>query len=237
MTSLLIPFIVAAVVFELVVGVRLVLLARQTRGLAERLWGWAWLLDALSQGGAALSSELLSGTPAYVLGVAMAGVGSASLSLLAVGIWQVFRAEERWMAWLIGAGLVLLTVTFTALALSGGIVSTDGTRPPMTWINRVLGCVLLAWGAIECWLAYLASAKQLRLGLVEPLRVVRFQLWGASAVFLLTFLLLLIARDVVGLPNTLVRTLQPILAFLSVVGMWLTYFPPRWMQRRFGRGA
>lgn len=229
------PLLLAAVVIEATIGLRLVMLSRRTRGLAERLWGWAWLLDAISQGGGAVGEAAFEGLWATVNETAMAGLGSTSLACLAVGIWQIFRPEERWLAAVIGAGLFILALTFFVLSFTGGVVSSGTERSAMSWVNRGLGCVLLGWGAMECGLAYQASAKQRRLGLVEPLLVLRFQLWGVSALLILIFLLLLIGRDLLGIPNIVVRTLQPVLAFFSGVGTWITFFPPEWLKRRFDR--
>lgn len=240
MAPILLSMVIVAVLMELVIGVRLIRLSRRTGGLAEALWGWAWVFDGTSQAGAELTKPFAGALWAEVSQGIFATLGSASLACLAVSIWFVFRPDQRGLRYLVTAlsgFLVLALLMFVAL---GHVIVPDGDgMRVMRWINRTVACTLLAWGFVESTLAYRASQKQREIGLVDPLVVVRFRLWSVSAASLLVFLVLLIAKDTVGRDapvfwESVVRFAQAPLAFLAVSCMWLTFFPTEGMHRRFG---
>ncbi len=240
MTPILLALVILAVSMELFIGVRLIRLARRTGGVPEALWGWAWVLDGVSQVGAELAKPFAGAWWADVgLGVFTA-LGSGALVFLAVSIWFVFRPDERSLRYLVTAlsgALVLSLMTFVALG-HVTLPEGDGMRV-MRWINRTVAGALLAWGFVESTWAHQASLRQLRLGLVTPLEVLRFRLWSVAAASLAAFLALLIAKDTLGrgspeLWEAIVRIAQPLLAFLAVGCMWLTFFPTAGMHRRFG---
>jgi len=236
MTAVQLVFIIIVVVLELVIGIRLIQLARRSRGWAESFWGWAWVLDALSQAGAELAKKVEHATVGSVLEWFFAGMGSASIMCLGLGIWLVFRPEERAVRTLLAFALSALSVTYLTLMVAGdaplrefGVTASRA----MTWTNRSAACLFLAWGVVESLLAYASSARQERLGLATRLQTMRFQFWSVSGSAILLFLLILISRDVLGTPRAVVRAAQPILALIAVSAMWLTFFPPHWMEERY----
>ncbi|MEM6531021.1 MAG: hypothetical protein AAF654_00290 [Myxococcota bacterium] len=231
--SLFAVLVLAAVLMELLIGIRLVALSLRTGGLPERLWGVAWILDATSQGGAELT-RLVVDTPAFVpLNAFTAALGSGAIVSLLAGIWLVFRAEVHWMRWFVAALAFALGAVFVALLFQGQVAKFPGQpAPAMTWVNRVTAAGLLLYGGVETTLAYRASERRLRLGLSTRLESTRFLLWGIAAFCLFAFLALLMARDLLGVPSTVVRLAQPALALGSVLSMWLTFFPPDWMRKR-----
>lgn len=229
MSSVFLGLVIVAVVMELVIGVRLILLSKKTGGVAEALWGYAWVFDGVSQAGAEIAKLFGDTLGAHIAQGVFAALGSTSLAFLAVSLWFVFRPDQKGLRYFVtglSGALIFALLTFVAL---GHVTLPDGDgMRVMRWINRSVACSLLAWGFVECTLAYRASERQMKLGLVEPLESVRFRLWSVSAACLFIFIMLLVAKDTVGAgsPETweaIVRLAQPVLAFLAVTCMWLTF--------------
>jgi len=166
-----------------VVGCRLLLLARRTGELPERLLGLALLLGGtiggpLDAAGLAAQGEL---APAVAGKLTVVGkpFGMAALACHCAFIRRVFRPHAVWARWL-AASLVASPVAGFTGALAGGLLATG--EPPTVWF-----CVELV-GRVggSCWLAaeglryYGSMKRRLRLGLADKLVTNRFLLWTAS---------------------------------------------------------
>ncbi|MEM6732231.1 MAG: hypothetical protein AAF658_11790 [Myxococcota bacterium] len=150
MNTVFTSFLLVAVVIELLIGARLIVLGRKTKGLPETLWGWAWVCDALSQGTAPIAGKNAGVAWADALRVGSTGVSSLSLALLAVSIWFVFRPDQRTLRYLVTVVSGLLALSFVAFELFGSVTFPDGEgHQVMRWINRTVAIGLLAWGLSE----------------------------------------------------------------------------------------
>jgi hypothetical protein len=227
----------------LIVGSRLVLLARRTRQLPELLLGGALLLGGVLGGpleGAAgpLEAEFGGAIAGKVL---LAGklAGLCALLCHATFIRIVFRPRERW-AWLI----VGIMVAFPLAALigygaHGGFATSE---IPMNWFwleftARITGSI---WLAAEGAIYYGMMKRRLRLGLAEPLITNRFLLWTlagvVSALVLFTSVPPMLL-DPVADKNLL--TLDLFVFSFAGVGVsvlyFLTFLPPQRFRRWIGR--
>jgi len=240
----LVCFGIPAIV-SLVVGVRLLALARRTRRFPEYALSAALLL--LNAVGypvmlAAVGLERL-GQP----GVAL--VFFFALSAMFAGVsmnyfftWRVFRSDAPWALALCVVGTWLMLAPSGAIAAHVEMHSIDaGIQSAPVWCFTVIAAVLVtyAWTAVESLHYYLNSRRRLRLGLVEAPVCNRFFLWAlaSGAWFFCTALAAVV----------LVRGLNPLGdAFFTVsigagglvnsVAMVLCFMPPQrylaWLTRR-----
>lgn len=219
-----------------VVGLRLLGLARQTRQLPETLMGVGLLLVATV--GAPLSgagrAPALVGTP---LGDALFSWG---LAFVQVGIgcfyaftWHVFRKQSHWAMAFVLVACGALGATWQGLVGASHGATMDEiyahTRP---WAMGVVSLVALAftWTAVESLRYSRKLARRLALGLVEPEIANRVWLWGvgASAIATLCSLMLIpMYRGVPPLQDTTILVLMALGASISTACWFFAFFPPK----------
>lgn len=176
-----------------IVGSRLLMLARRTKQLPELLLGSALLIGGVLGGPLEAASTSLR----TEIGSALAGklllagklAGIAALTCHAAFMRLVFRPRERW-AWLLVAAMILCPVgALFGYAAHGAF---GGSEIPLNWFwldlsARITGST---WLAAEGAIYYGMMKRRLRLGLAEPLVTNRFLLWtmagGSSIVMMLT---------------------------------------------------
>ncbi|MEM1202562.1 MAG: hypothetical protein AAGN66_04980 [Acidobacteriota bacterium] len=210
-----------------VVGVRLLVLARRTREVPEFLMGTSFVAA-----GAALFFFLVAlgrepGSEAAANAVfgarAMLVVSLVTVLLLA---WRVFRPDVLWARILvIGGSLVLVSYPFLdATPAEGDVVH------PVYWLVRFGQIVPYAWAASEAYLYQRDLRRRQRLGLApEGLLATQVMLWsvglGVSGLIYLWNTLAIWTRVHQGLalPVTVVTS---ILGLVVAVTLWLAFFPP-----------
>jgi len=215
------------------VGVRLLLLARQTRQLPEFTVGLGFFLVALvgyPLGLIALAPQApVQWAPtAHALAHAATGVGSISIFVFT---WRVFRPEERWasaLAWTCMLGLVVCAV----VAIGDSLTTTPGQRPIDSALvpRQLIVGLSYWWTAAEGLRWFGLLRKRLALGLAEPLVANRFLLWGVSGVFAGSAIAVSTWRMVVtgGSPNDAVAMLAiGVGGFTTSISIYLAFTPPR----------
>ncbi len=236
----------AFVAASLVIGTRLLLLARRTGELPELLIGATLFL----MGGIAYPmlsvARLAVGLPEPLrigLGVSalvLNGVGSVCV---AVFNWRVFRPGERRARSAVWAMATVLSASFLLQGLSAG-----GLTEAALW-NRGLGLRLymfllgppLAWASYESIRFHGLLARRVRLGLADPIVTDRMWLWGIST--LCAFILNLatsIAALFFGIDFAATAFGALMIAPLGLVaagGMWLAFLPPTSYTRRVSARA
>jgi len=239
------------IVASLVVGCRLIVVARATRHLPELALGLSQLLGTalgypllgaaffLSKRGDALSGPLL-------LAGAVVVAGSAWMFFLFT--WRVFRRRERWAAALSASGAVVLVSSAAISAIeinrSGGyaIAYADVLLPVLVF-NVTTG-VAYGWSAIESLTYYTKVRRRVVLGLSDPVVADRFLLWGLTSVMLTIIVgfclgMLLLRANPIG--SVLGALVFACLGLGQMSCLWLAFVPPRaytrWVSARSGGAA
>ena len=205
-----------SVLASVIVGARLLLLARRSRRAPELLIGLGLLMTgglwsplvAVGRQATALSDPLRAALVA--IGALCGAVGVSSLAAFN---WRVFRAAEGWarlLAFAVGLALA------TAFVLQGIVSSwTDYARdehgPWMlsTWIV----VANYAWANVEAWRDSTMLARRCKLGLADPVVADRMRLWA------LALLASLLAAGTAAVCQTLGVPMGG-----TRVGLWLSGF-------------
>jgi hypothetical protein len=224
--------------FTLFVGARLLLLARRTGGLPELAIG----LACLCSGFLGMGLQTLGDTPPLEPRLAH-GLFAAGRVLVHVGIlcqalftWRVFRPERSWAATIFWGGVAAVI----AISLGGAWSGTLGDRDyGGLWfrLQVAVHVCALAWGAFESLLYWTRMRRRLGLGLADPVVTNRFLVGGMAigfgALAVATEGVLHVLPDV-G-PSGTIASICGSLGAISILGYWLTFFPPRaycrWLTR------
>jgi hypothetical protein len=223
------------IVVSLVVGWRLLLLARRTRQLPELavglglflMGGFGWPLMVAAQ-------RLLLAPDALRSGLALLSTVLMSLGEIALAVftWRVFHPQARWARLLVvavGVGFALC-VAGQALRPGYAAIALEGARP--WWLYQLLPTIVLGWSGVESVSEARRSARRQRLGLSSAIVTSRFRLWGACTLVcsLLTLLTALGGPDfqtsLAGL-----SVITPVTLF-AAVALWFAFLPPACYRRR-----
>jgi hypothetical protein len=233
----------AFVLASLLLGVRLLLLARRTRELPEMCIGLAMLL----MGGLGYPLIMTARMAVRLAGPTRVGVMAFAVVLMGVGIlavgvftWQVFRPAERWPLWALAAAALSMLVCLLLQARDPGLEAAAFHNQGLGFRLFLLHSALASgWGASESLLTGSRLRRRLRLGLADPVVTERVLLWGvaslASAIVSATsttagFLGINFAATTFGAAVT-----AP-LGLIAAGSMWLAFLPPsaylRWVRER-----
>jgi len=232
-------------------GVRLILLARRTRRLPEALLGAHFVL-CLSLGYALLGAGHVAGLQPGLLPrpamVALIGVGQlASCSGVFAGVafnYWVFRRGEVWAQALVVLAAATLATGYLGYGLSGGFAHG---RIGGLWFWLDYGTYVAAgiWVLVEPLRYHAVLRRRLPFGLVEPLVVDRFLLYGVGSAF--RFAMLVIGAWAMQLAERAAQQVEgmvaPVFLVVAVAGLGvaaaysLAFFPPtayaRSVERRY----
>ncbi len=234
-------------VVSLVIGVRLLLLARRTGEIPELLIGLAVLgtgplgyglsmLALAASGQSTITSATLQGS-----GFVAIFIGSAAQCLF---VWYVFRRQAIWARPLVYTAIVLLAAAYAADILETGLMNRgyDGT-----WFRTgmALRLLVMVWNSSESLLYWRRLRRRLRLGLADPVVTNRFLLWGvSSAAAFLGSCLIFVFVTVTGTNPNQVPSLSLIVSLhglVAAIAMWFAFQPPasyvRWIKGRAHPGA
>jgi len=231
------------VAVTLTVGVRLLLVARRTRGLPEVLFGFTFLSTALGQAFGQIGMRLLWPTPGPLattmnaLTFALVTLGTAALGLV---VWRVFRPGKGWGAALCAAVCGLTLLAYAIRLWDGDFTDARGqTRGYLLHITA--WGILLAWTASEAIHYWSLLRKRLTLGLADPMATNQILLWGISGIFafggggMVGYALFVLHQhplELFGITAVLMATVVG-----SSMSMWCAFFPPGWLRRWVERGA
>lgn len=222
---------------SLVVGTRLLRLARRTREWPEFCIGTAYLSGGMLGYPANVAASLLAGSQprlaywAYALG--QAGMAAAA-GLMLVTWFVVFAPKTAGCRSGVGAWIAFLALLTAAVLLS--------TRPTPARFNSDLYWLYLLVQAgayaLNAWASFRYQALLRRrhaLGLARPVVANRMLLWGlSSSMIMLQYLFtvgcILLAR--VGWPGLYQPGVIGALGLVSAACMTLAFFPPRAYLRR-----
>jgi hypothetical protein len=235
----------AFVLGSLVVGGRLLWLARRTRELPEALIG----LSLLLLGGLAypLHSvwEALDALPGLQLALCVLHallnlVGQCAQVFFA---WLVFRRHDAWAAGICAAYTAALVLLFLwqAWTPGWGAFVREGAGP---WGYLMFPILFsLGWMTFEPLAYHAKLEKRLALGLADPVTADRLRLWGLASLcaLLTTFIGFALRQAGVSMTMEVTGLFVGPLGVLSAGLMWLAFIPPRryldWVLARAGTEA
>jgi hypothetical protein len=232
------------------VAVRLVLLARRTRGKPELLLGLGILGTAVLGYGTLIVASVLRGDTNLVAKTfserALYGAGTilhdAGVTMVILFVLTVFRAGQRPAQALAAALLV---------ALWGGMLGTElenGFRDPgigngFWWVRYAVIWSYPLWTTVESYRYYALMRRRMAVGLADPLVANRFWLWGtgalgtALATWTASIPYFLASQPELALAWTPAIRVATATVGLATVGLYaLTFFPPA-AYRRWLAGA
>jgi hypothetical protein len=223
---------------SLVVGTRLVLLARRHGQLPELFMGLSYLFAGFLSCVATLAAgELRKQGSAGAADVALLSLAAvhAGVLFLALFVWAVFYRASRAGAAAGAAAAAYLALTFAGAAWS----QADGSPSPLwSWLALAGRVGVYAWAMAESLRAWSAARRRLRLGLADPLVVNRMLLWGVGIGCVL--FLWLHAGYELWVGDVDPESSYPIIAVFGIscaATTWLAFFPPRFYRERFAAGA
>jgi hypothetical protein len=222
-----------------VVGVRLLLLARRTRGAPELAMGLAFVSSGALGFACFVVADLMRKSGSTSALVSLLGIGAtlfffAGYLGLAVGCWRMFRPRERWPLGLIGADAAILLAA-SAVIIAGGNALL-GWAETATWVGISVGASVFAWSSIESYVLHAQMARRLKVGLVEPEVVDRVRLWGVGSLAAFAMTAHAIAlRVITGVPDQTdgQRLASSLFGLVAAVAIFLAFFPPAFYRRRF----
>ena len=218
-----------------VVGVRMLLLARRTRGRHELLMGIGMVLI----GAVGYPATLLSGFGGPVGDVIMPlWIGStlvtqSGIACIYAFTWQTFRPRAAWGRTLVGVGIALMLVSLAGAAFALSSAPPDATSPVVvrSWILvGMLGyCGCFLWSGIEGFVHHRDARKRLAIGLADPMVVNRFLLWGifgalATAINVASLIGASLGVDPSRSPMVLIP--MGFFGFLASAAMYFAFVPP-----------
>ena len=225
-------------VVTLLVGVRLLIRAGQTRGFPELLFGIAFVTGSVGVAGSQLGQRFVWTEPGPLftamtaLGFGLQTLGTAALFAV---VWRVFRPRERWALGLAGVG-ALLALGGWALRWVDGSFETDLLRSRGLFLFQSMRIVVFAWSAGESLVYAAALRRRVALGLAEPAVANQIFFWGVAGVFMIVTTLCIMLPILLTGRSPLEFAVPIVLITVSTLGtaivMWCAFFPPLGMRRR-----
>jgi hypothetical protein len=225
---------------SLVVGLRLLALARRTRELPECLIGAAFLFGGcFGYPTLVVAGELIAKDPNASHGLFFAGWGglvAAALCLLSFW-WRVYHPNLAAARGTVGVGAVALVVLLVGLVLADSPGAELASNP---WYLPGLALQGGAY-ALNGWASaryYALLRRRLPLGLADPVVVNRILLWSVAAwaitlqyVYSLGYMFATGGRVTGGAATGIISSL----GLIAAGAMVMAFFPPasyrRWIQQ------
>jgi hypothetical protein len=218
-------------VSSLVIGGRLLLLARRTGQIPEFLMGVATLgLGPFGYGLSMLAYALAS----HSLALSATLMGSALLAMQVGAIaqylfvWTVFRRESRWARAVIWTAIAALIAGYAGDLVENGLVNRR-SGGFWLWLGSGTRAAVLGWSALESLRYHRVVRHRARLGLADPVVAAGFLLWGVGSAAAFAGALLghvtriLTGQGVAEFP--LLSLLVSLLGLTAAIAMWLAFLP------------
>ena len=219
------------------VGIRLLMLARRTRGLPERLMGVG----------------LTCVITLYIPIMAYSGIGRLAVSEVKVGVlafgsifiwlgvtclvaftWKVFRPDEDWalaLTVLLGSGVAAACGGMVASLLSSpGEARSFEVAQLWTGLLRVPMLISFGWTGLEGLHQYRLARRRYALGLGDPVVANRFLLWGVVGlvqVVITSVSVVLHFRGAGMMGSPVALFIMAVGGLVGAVFLILTFLPPK----------
>jgi len=221
-----------------VIGVRLLALARRTRGLPELLIGAAFVLAGVFGIGFSLLRAILPVSDGARMELAAASsLGMhCGVSCIAAFTWRVFRPADLGgrIAFATLAALLLASLVRELAALEPARVAAGMSA---LWSVSVCATVYL-WAAFESARYYLLLRRRVRIGIGEPFVAAQMLCWSIGSLAIALGWLRDIALKLTGTDTGEVGSyVTTLLVALCAAAYWLAFFPPARFRRWVTAGA
>ncbi len=227
----------------LIVGVRLVCLARRTRELPELMIGSSFLSGAMIGYPATVASQFLaSESSAFAWPIAAAGSIGLALATIFILIawWRIYHAPTRWGPWVVSAWTALIAVVLALELGRSGAELGPGANPWEPYRMVVQGGVFF----VTVWSGFRYHARirrRVRIGLADPVVANRIWLWNIAAsgvtlqcTYVLAIPFLNPIFDALGWMPAIYGTLGLIIALCITFAFYPTQAYLRRIRRRAG---
>ncbi len=239
------------VLVSLVLGPRLLVLARRTGELPEFTMGLCLLLmGALGYPFAAVG-RAVTALPDDVRGLLVgcsALCNTVGFIALAIFTFRVFRPSSRAAEVLVLASVAALAFLIPAEAVWPGLVESALSVEPYPgapgYLRVVVGLAILYWASAEAALFRRQLRRRLALGLADPVVADRVGLWAvaiscASISYTISFALSFRGIDLAA--SAVGAATIGTLGLASAISAWLAFLPPapylRFVRGRAGAAA
>ncbi len=224
----------------LFVGLRLVWLGQRTGEAPERLLGACFVLVGVSA-----FLYVLPNFPAFAsLWTSLNFAGRVCVIpytvIFALFTWRVFRPEASWGGWLVWATAISLVIAVGGSAMSGDWEGFS-IRTGWFWLEWVGYTLPFGWAGAEAFVQFGYARRRVRLGLCEPLVCNRYLLWALFGVMQVCLCLVILPQyyeyETTNQFGATWDTLYGGAGVVSLVMIWLVFFPPAFYQRWVERAA
>jgi len=228
---------------SLVIGVRLLLLARQTGKLPEFLIGIGVLgIGPFGYGLSMLAFVLASHSltlSATLMGSALLATSIGAISQY-LFVWTVFRGDATWARAVIWMAITLLLVGYVGDLVENGLVNRQNSGT-WFWLGAVMRMSGLGWSALESLRYHRIMRRRMRLGLADPVVTESFRLWGLGTGAAFSGSLLALGTRALtghGAAEFLILNLVvSLLGLVAAIAMWLAFLPtPAYLRFVEARG-
>ncbi len=233
----------AFMLVSLVIGLRLLGLARRTRELPELAIGLGYfLIGGIGYPLLIVSNRATDLSVGARLGLLWASLVTTAIATTAIGVfvWRVFRPEARWAR---AAVWTFPGLSAASLALQASISGMDAALRHQgigILLYTFLNSCPIAWAGVESFHYHSLLVRRARLGLADPVVADRMRLWGIGNLCALV----MNTGSLVGYFFGIDLALDPAGALLiSGLGLvascatWLAFFPPRAYTRKVAARA
>ena len=167
----------------LIVGVRLISLARRTRQLPELMMGSSFLIGAMIGYPSTLLARLVvSGTSALAWPLAAAGATGVALATICILVawWRIYHPASSWAPPIVCAWTALVVACLALELRQSAAVLASLANP---WLPLRLIVQGGAFAAMACsgFLYHARLRRRMRIGLADPVVVNRIWLWNLAA--------------------------------------------------------
>jgi hypothetical protein len=234
----------AFVLASLVLGARLMLLSRRTRGFPELVLGAALFgMGGVGYPLMAVAQQAKQMDPDLRVGLLVAQMLLTGFGMTGVGIfnWRVFRPGSRAVL----AITPLIAIAYFGCAFAQGLgpgllAFLDGNDGPWK-LGTYAGIAVMIWAGCESFRYFRLLRKRMALGLADAVVTDRFRLWSISmfcaAAISATGMIL---QEVFGIEingTTAGHLVVGPLGLIVAGALWLAFLPPQAYLHRVERRA
>jgi hypothetical protein len=233
MQAMMLGAVLALVAVSIVVGVKVLLLARRTRGLPERLLGLYFVVGGgVGYPLSAISS--IAGEWQPILASLSSIFTSIAMSFLFVFTARVFYGKSRGAQVGVALGMALCLAYALGYSISQLSARNEAelVHSTMTWggLSLFVSAASFGWTGIESIRHWAMYRRRVLLGLADPVAVNRMFLWGLMgtivlAVVAIDTLLLYTGGEVAR--EVLVPLVTSVGGILSSLCLALAFLPPQ----------
>lgn len=223
---------------NLIIGVRLLWLAKKTRKLPEFTLGTSVILaGAIGWTALLISREISASDPAaaeflLAMGTLITNLGNVTLLVF---IWRVYRPYSTRTVYVI----VILVVMMAVSTIYNSIIvgkTYAGPSEPIQWLGMSARLATYFWGTLEAFVFWRKLKRRALIGLAEPVVANRVFMWGvATATAFMTTVIATSSyiRRATGYTN-LEMFIFSALGFAGAFCTWLAFWPParylKWIE-------